>query len=188
MSHPLDDAILAAAARILTEKGWAALTLEAVAEQSGVSRATLYRRGTTRELIAAALAERAAAGWKDAIWPALTAAGSAAERLELALRASCAAIELHPGVLSAPPNPVVDATATPPIASTLGDVFVDPFERLLADGAADGSLDPGAHRRATATLIFSAVSRGYVAARGVVSAQDAADTVVRAILRGVSAG
>jgi len=169
----------------MAEHGWPRVTLESIAERASVSRATLYRRGITRESIATALAERAAAGWKEAIWPSLTAAGTAAERLELALRASCAAIDLHASILTAAPNPVVDRTSIPPVDSRLGDVFVAPFVRLLLDGAADGSLAPVASPTATATAIFSLLSHTYLELRnGPGGTYEATETLVALVLSG----
>jgi len=190
MSRPIDETILLAAVEIVTEKGWRGVSLEAVAERSGVSRATLYRRGITVEGIAAELAEAASEGWRAAIWPSLTASGTAAERLELALRASCAAIDLHAGVLLGGPNPIVDRTVTPPIRSMSGDVFVAPFARLLLDGVSDGSLTAVPDPTATATAIFSLLAHSYLELRGVdgADAAKAADTLVALVLNGVLPG
>jgi AcrR family transcriptional regulator len=186
MSQGIDESILRAAVEIAGDKGWHAVSLEAVAERSGVSRATLYRRGITLEAIASELSDTAAAGWKAAIWPSLTAAGTAAERLELALRASCAAIDAQAGILLGGPNPIVDRTSMPPITSEAGDVFVAPFVRLILDGAADGSLAPVVNPTATATAIFSVLAHGYLQLRGVdgADAESATDTLVALVLRG----
>lgn len=186
MSQPVGESILRAAAEIIGDKGWQGVSLEAVAERSGVSRATLYRRGVTVEGIAAELGELAAAGWKAAIWPSLTTPGTAAERLELALRASCAAIDLHAGVLIGGPNLIVDRKVTPPIRSASGDVFVAPFVRLLLDGAADGSLAAVSNPTATATAIFGLLARTYPELRGVegADAASATDTLVILVLSG----
>lgn len=162
----VDDRVLAAAAGIIASRGWAELTLEGVADSAGMSRATLYRRGISREAIASALASRAASGWKSAIWPALTTDGTAVERLALAIRAGCQAIEQFAGILSAgATNPIVDLGRATPIESELGDVFSAPFARLLLDGATDGSIALVADVPATATAIFSILSRSYLALR-----------------------
>lgn len=185
MSHQIEESVLRAAAAIMGELGWHAVTLEAVAARAGVSRATLYRRGVTLEGIAAALAEAAAAGWKAAIWPALTAPGNGAKRLELAVRASCAAIDQHASVLVSGPNPVVDPRSTLPVQSGLGDVFVAPFARLLLDGAADGSLAPVSSPTITATAIFTVLTHSYLALCGSgVDTATATDALVALILGG----
>src|SRR5258708_13101282 len=53
--------------------GLAATTLERIAAEAGMSRATIYRRGVTRDELVAALTRRAAERFREAIWPALTA-------------------------------------------------------------------------------------------------------------------
>ncbi len=54
----IDTAILAAVAAILSERGFAGLNMELVAERAGVSKASVYRRFANRvELLEAACAE-----------------------------------------------------------------------------------------------------------------------------------
>ena len=56
-SEACDSAILAATLQLLSETGYAGLTVAAVIERSGVSSATLYRRWPTKQhLVAAAVA------------------------------------------------------------------------------------------------------------------------------------
>jgi AcrR family transcriptional regulator len=55
-STQADEAILRAALELLAAHGYAALTMEAVRERSGVGKATLYRRyGSKEELVRAAI-------------------------------------------------------------------------------------------------------------------------------------
>ena len=51
-SEKAHQAILAAAARLLLERGLAAVSMDAVAEQAGVSKATIYRWWPTKETLA----------------------------------------------------------------------------------------------------------------------------------------
>jgi AcrR family transcriptional regulator len=58
-------AVLRATLSVLAEQGFAALTVEAVAERSDVHRTTIYRRwGSADGLIAAALAESSTDAWQ----------------------------------------------------------------------------------------------------------------------------
>ncbi len=50
----VDAAILAAAARILRERGYAGMSIEAVAAEAGVGKAAIYRRYTSKADLAAA--------------------------------------------------------------------------------------------------------------------------------------
>lgn len=55
----LDAALLAAAAQLVVERGYGALTLQAVADEAATSRPALYRRFSDRaELVMALLADR----------------------------------------------------------------------------------------------------------------------------------
>src|SRR5919201_4493610 len=85
-----DDARILAAARQAVERhGWRDATLERIADEAGLSRMTLHRRGVTRETVLESLAQAFEAEYRGAMWPALTAPGSARERLEQALEALC---------------------------------------------------------------------------------------------------
>jgi AcrR family transcriptional regulator len=58
----IEDAVLRAAAELLAEQGAVGLTIAAVAERSGVARATVYRRYPTREALVGAAARTQARG------------------------------------------------------------------------------------------------------------------------------
>lgn len=162
----LDDAVLRAAGQVIAAHGWQDFTLDRVAQAAGVSRVTLYRRGVTRQVLVDALIVGAAQAWQTALWPALTGPGTAAQRLETALRACCEVVEQHLELLaglSTTPDPIFHLDEPP-----TGDgqdtraVYVRPFERLLHDGIAEGTLraeiDPGE----SATLLFNIVPRTYL--------------------------
>ena len=51
-SEKAREAILAAAAELLLERGLGAVSMDAVAEQAGVSKATIYRWWPTKETLA----------------------------------------------------------------------------------------------------------------------------------------
>jgi AcrR family transcriptional regulator len=169
MSEPaplLDDAVLRAAAQVISAHGWHDFTLERVAHAAGVSRVTLYRRGVTRDVLVDALTVGAAQAWQAALWLPLTDPGTAAQRLEAALRACCAVVEQHLALLaglSTAPDPIfhLDAPATRDGRDTRA-VYVRPFERLLRDGVAEGTLRGDIEPGETATLLFNIVPRTYL--------------------------
>ena len=68
------------------------------------------------------------------------------------------------------------------------DVFAEPFERLLRDGAADGSLRD-LPPTVTATVLFNLVGWGYIHLRAAHdwNAATAADAIIGIILRGTLA-
>jgi len=156
-----DPHILPAARQAIERHGWGATTLERIAGEAGVSRMTLHRRGVTREAVLAELAQALEADYRGALWPALTAPGSARERLEQALEALCEVCDANLELLAALGEGTRHA-----IFHERGDAvltraaFTEPVERLLRDGAADGTLraeDPVE----TATVLFNLVSHTY---------------------------
>jgi AcrR family transcriptional regulator len=157
------EQILDGARRALALHGPHGTTLEDIAEQAGVSRVTLYRRGTTRESIIAELASRAEEEYRRALWPALTGRGLAVDRLELALDALCDVAEENLALLEAidqgplvnEPAPV-DGTEVPTRAT-----FTEPLERLINDGVADGSVREGEPLELAETL-FNMVATSYM--------------------------
>ena len=59
VAPPIDPRLLDATAALLDRSGLPAVTLSAVAEEAGVSRVTLHRRGTTVEALVIAVLRRA---------------------------------------------------------------------------------------------------------------------------------
>lgn len=157
-----EAALLDAGRRVVARHGVQGATLERIAEAAGVSRTTLHRRGVSRESILHSLGEEAAEAYRRALWPALTNAGSGRERLGLALNALCEVAEENLELLLALGSQTdavfhedgedERATRSP---------FTEPLERLLRDGAADGTLrelDPSEY----ATVIFNVVGWTYI--------------------------
>lgn len=143
----IDSSLLDAAQRAFADRGHQRSTLERIAAEAGISRVTLHRRGVTKDALVAALAERAVDRYRRAMWPVLTGPGTNEERLESALTALCGVVEDNR-----------DGEVL-----TRGS-FADPFERLLHDGAEDGSLralDP----REGATALVNLVGQTYLRLR-----------------------
>lgn len=156
-----DDALLAAARRAVARYGVHDATLERIAEEAGVSRTTLHRRGVRREAILAQLGEQAAEAYRRALWPALTSPGSARERLELALQVTCAVAEENLELLLALGSHSDAIFHDNQEQSLTRSPFADPLERLLLDGAADGTLRAtDAHEYAT--VVFNLVGWTYM--------------------------
>ena len=66
--------LLDAGRRVLARYGYHGATAERLAEEAGVSRVTLHRRGVSKDSILADLTELALRNYREALWPALTAA------------------------------------------------------------------------------------------------------------------
>ncbi len=157
----LDSRLLDGARRALERHGWEGATLQRLADEAGVSRMTLHRRGVSRESLLAALGEQLERDYREAFWPALTAPGSALERLELALTNLCAVADGNLELLGALGHDERDVVFHEQRRPALTKpAFTDPIKRLLADGAADGSLrveDPDE----TATVLFNLIGHTY---------------------------
>jgi len=164
----VDDVLLEAAGAVIAEHGLGGLTLARLADVAGVSRMTLHRRNITIAHVVTALSVRAAGELRDAVFPALVGTDPADRRLRLALEAMCGVADRHlpllaglfaadDGVFHAEPD---DTGALPTDA-----IFVAPFAKLLADGAADGSLVAVGDPTEVATVLFNVAGWGYVQLR-----------------------
>jgi AcrR family transcriptional regulator len=154
--------ILAAARRAFTAHGYAGATIERIADEAGVSRVTLHRRGVTKDGLLGELVEAATEDYRRSLWPALTGDGPAASRLGEALGALCVAADEHLGMLralNARADRVFHEEGDEVLTRT---VFTEPLERLLRDGAADGSLRAVDDPRETATVLFNLVGQTYL--------------------------
>jgi len=161
VSASIDERVLDAGRQTLRKFGYGGATIERIAHEAGVSRVTLHRRGVTKDGLLAALAERAIEQYRRALWPALTASGSAAERLQLALSALCESAEENLELLVALRAQADAVFHEPGLEPLTRSVFTEPLERLLRDGAADGSLrvvDPLEY----ATVVFNLVGWTYI--------------------------
>ena len=158
-----DVDLLDAARRVLAQRGYAGTTAERIASEAGLSRVTLHRRGLTKDIILDQLAEQATERYRHRMWPVLTSAGSGRERLGRALEALCESAELNMEVLLALQTRTDavfhDAAADGPVATR--SVFTEPIERILTEGADDGSLKQS-DAAETATILFNLVGWTYI--------------------------
>jgi AcrR family transcriptional regulator len=156
-----DSQLLEATSAAITRWGLRDTTLERIGAEAGLSRATMYRRGLSRDDLIAALVEQAAVAYRSAVWPALTNAGAASARLADALQALCDVADAHLHLLAGMFLQSGQVFHRPGAGALVLEVFAEPFERLLRDGAIDGTLrvvDP----QVAATTLFNVVGWGYV--------------------------
>jgi AcrR family transcriptional regulator len=158
---PPQPSLVEATAAAVARWGLAQVTVERIAAEAGLSRATLHRRGLTREVLIAALAQRTAEQFRAALWPALTGLGNAAERLQAALEAMFVIADQNLQLLAGMFLAHGEVFHKPGPHALTVDAFADPLERLLRDGAVDGSLrqvDP----TVAATVLFNTAGWGYI--------------------------
>jgi len=157
----IDPRLIDATAAAIARWGLTETTRERIAAEAGLSRATMYRREVTRDQLVAALTERAAQTFRNAIFPAITGRGTAAERMQAALEAMCAAADEYLPLLAGMFLAHGEVFHRPGPDALTVDVFAEPFERLLIDGAADGTLRR-VPETVTATVLFNMVGWGYI--------------------------
>jgi len=159
----VDPRILPGARRAIELHGWQEATLERIAAEAGTSRMTLHRRGVTRDGILSALAASLEEQYRTAMWPALTAPGDARARLAQALEALCGVVEDNLALVTALGDRPRDAIFHEGEDGTglTRRTFTEPVERLLRDGAADGSLRAVEDPAETATVLFNLIGWTY---------------------------
>ncbi len=153
--------VVEGARRVIVAGGWQAATLTRIADEAGLSRMTLHRRGLGRKEIFALLARDYEEAFRAALWPAVTGRGTGAERLEAMLVAVCEVTEDHLAFLAAldeESDRRFFHEAVDGVRSREG--YINPIERLLADGITDGSIRP-VEVEETATVMVNAVGRTY---------------------------
>jgi AcrR family transcriptional regulator len=156
-----DAELLSAARRAFSKHGYGGATLERIADEAGISRVTLHRRGVTKDGLLAELVTRATDSYRNALWPALTAGASGSERLAMALAALCQQAEDHMALLVALRAQSDAIFHRDEEEALTRNVFTEPLERILRDGVADKSLqvpDP----LETATVLFNMVGWSYI--------------------------
>jgi AcrR family transcriptional regulator len=183
-----DEGLLEAGRRAFTKYGYAGATLDRIAEEAGVSRVTLHRRGVSKDAILTILGRRALDEYRESLWPALTAAGTGAERMRMAIEAICEMAERNLELLVALRSQSDALFHSEAGAAEIRDDFAAPLARILRDGWSDGSLrsvDPDE----IATVLFNLVGGTYVQLRTAHgwSARRARKGVVSVALDGVVA-
>ena len=159
---PSHAEILEAARRAFASHGYGGATIERIAAEAGVSRVTLHRHGVTKDALLGQLVEQATGDYRAAMWPALTGDGPAAGRLADALGALCEVAERHMALLVALRAQSDGIFHVPEDDGAMTrSVFTEPLEKLLRDGAADGSLR-AVEALETATVLFNLVGWTYI--------------------------
>ncbi len=157
----MDDKLRQATVAVLAEHGWAGVTLERVAERAGRSRVTLWRQGMTTEVLLNALLDDLADDYQRTFAPVLEAEGTGRELLVQSLAALCDVLDRHiPLVLAS------DLIFHREQERNGAVSFIDPFERFVRQGIADGSLHPRARVDDIAEILMVAVAFTYVHMRG----------------------
>ena len=179
-----------AAADLFADRGLDATKMEDIAAATGVPKATLYYYFEGKEDILAFLFNEILDEVGRAIEEAVSAEGTAAERLRAAIVAHLRVFEAFPAASRALQFDLGRAARTPLIDDRIEAAFRGPVRRLLDDGAEDGSLRRVEHPRLVAVAILGAVTTvgvNAISAGRSRKLDDVADDLVGFVLEGVSA-
>lgn len=140
---------------------WHELTIDEMAQAVGVSRMTLHRHGVSKETALEQLRELLMAEHQAAALHALTAEGTARDRMELALAGVCDVDERYLALIDSLAEDlaaVFHEQGDGPVLTRSG--FTDALRRILLDGVQDGTLR-SADPAQDATLLFNAAGWTY---------------------------
>lgn len=184
MAKHVGEDLRRATIAVLAEAGWTGVTMERVAERAGQSRVTLWRQGLNRDALLDALVSGLAADYRERMWPALVASGSGRDRLGKAIEALCEVIDDHLPLVVASDTVFHHQPESGP-----GVIYLDPFDRILRDGVADGTLRVPGRVDDMADTVMNAITWTYAHLRGRHhwSRKRARDQVQALVLRGVAA-
>jgi AcrR family transcriptional regulator len=157
LPNPLRER-LELAVSAFAEKGFEATRMEDVAEVTGVPKATLYYHFQGKEQILAWLLADLLRDVAEAVQRAIAGSGSALQRLEAIVRAQLEVMAARPDACRVLLFDVSRAGRIPEIAVAIGDAFLLPVARLLAEGRADGSIGGSVDDEATSAAIYGAVT------------------------------
>ena len=149
---------LTPAAELFAERGLDQTKIEDVAEATGIPKATLYYYFAGKEDILAFLLRDTLVAVADAVAIAADGDGDARARLTGVLTAQLQVMADQPAVCRALIADLGRAGRIPDIAQAIIDAFYGPIERLLREGAEDGSLRGVSDPLAVAVAIFGAVT------------------------------
>lgn len=156
-----EERVVAGARRAIERHGWQAATLARIADEAGLSRMTLYRRGLGREEILELLVADYERDFRDSLAPVVDGSGSGMRRLRRALVSVCQVTERHLAFLRGLDEETDQRFFHErSIRVRSRDAYVAPLERVLEAGMRDGSIRILPVRE-TATLLVNAADRTY---------------------------
>jgi AcrR family transcriptional regulator len=146
------------AAELIADRGLADAKIDEIADAAGIPKATLYYYFSGKDEILAFLLADVLELIAGEVGTAVSAPGSARERLESAVEAQLRVMLEHPAVCRALVGDLGRATRLPELAMALQTAFHQPIEDLLAEGINDGTLRGVDHPGVVALSIFGAIT------------------------------
>ena len=149
---------LTPAAELFADRGLDQTKIEDVADATGVPKATRYYYFSGKEDLLAFLLRDTLAAMADAVAIAADGDDDARHRLRSVLTAQLDVMAQQPAVCRALIADLGRAGRIPDIAQAIADAFYRPVERLLREGAEEGSLRAVDNPTAAAVAVFGAVT------------------------------
>jgi AcrR family transcriptional regulator len=177
------------AADLLADQGLDDTKIEEIAEVTGVPKATLYYYFAGKQDVLVFLFQDFLSLVAGDVAVAADAPVSGAAGLRAVIDAQLRLMFQHPAVCRALIGDLGRAARLPEIATAINGAFYDPLERLLAAGAADGSLRPVEDTIGAAATIFGAVTLaglGYLVTSPHTDPDQAITTVQTILLEGLT--
>lgn len=147
-----------AASELIAERGLDNTKIEDIAEVTGIPISTLYYHFRGKEEILSFLLNNLLTAIAAEVGVAVESDGTARERLIRVIRAQLGVMLENPASCRALVGDLGRATRLPPLAAALSAAFHQPVERLLREGAQDGSLHPSKDTMSEAVMIFGTVT------------------------------
>lgn len=146
------------AAELIADRGLADAKIDEIADAAGIPKATLYYYFSGKDEILAFLLADVLELIAGEVGTAVSAPGSARERLESAVEVQLRVMLEHPAVCRALVGDLGRATRLPELAMALQTAFHQPIESLLDEGVTDGTLRRVNHPGVVALSIFGAIT------------------------------
>lgn len=181
------EAVLRTAARLFNERGYAASTLDEVAERLGVSKPTVYYYVDSKEAILFECVRTGLALLEDAVHGVEAAGGRAIEKLEAAMRQYVAIVTMDFGMcvirVGEDPLPAERRGELRRVKASLDRVFRD----LVRQGIAEGSIVPCDPKLAAFSIAgaMSWIGRWY-SPDGLLTAEAIAEQTIAFLMRGLT--
>lgn len=178
------------AGELLANQGLDDTKIEEIAEVTGVPKATLYYYFTGKQEVLAFLFQDFLSLVAGEVAVAADSPAAGADRLRAIVEAQLRVMFEHPAICRALIGDLGRAARLPDIATAINEAFYSPLERVLVEGAADGSLRRIDDTAGTAAAIFGAVTvpgLGYLVMAPDSDPADVAGTVTSVLLDGLIA-
>ena len=151
--------IIEAARNLIAAKGMDGVTIDAIAEEVGLTEGAIYRHFTSKHQILSLLVEDIERNLLDTVESAQTEGASAVDSLEHILEAHLSDVEGHRAVSFVVIAEAMgfDGTTLAPKVSLMFTRYLELIQAVLDRGIREGSIRPDINANAAATTFFGLI-------------------------------